>query len=115
MKIVDVELRRIGLPLVSPFRTSFGTETARDILLVQVTTADRRVLDAEVGGPVLIRINGFEAVAGEVLFLPQAIDEDGFEVLIGYIPLEQAGLAVDMLGHRLVKLPYVDLKAAAAA
>lgn len=33
-----VELRRIALPLVSPFRTSFGTETARDILLVRVET-----------------------------------------------------------------------------
>ena len=40
MKIVDVELRRIELPLVAPFRTSFGTETQRDILLVKVTTPD---------------------------------------------------------------------------
>lgn len=31
-----VELRRIALPLVAPFRTSFGTETARDIVLVRV-------------------------------------------------------------------------------
>lgn len=36
--IRSVELRRIALPLVSPFRTSFGTETARDILLVRVIT-----------------------------------------------------------------------------
>lgn len=34
----SVELRRIALPLVAPFRTSFGTETARDILLVRVET-----------------------------------------------------------------------------
>lgn len=31
-----VELRRIGLPLVAPFRTSFGSQTERDILLVRV-------------------------------------------------------------------------------
>ncbi|MFN3257396.1 MAG: o-succinylbenzoate synthase [Ilumatobacter sp.] len=31
-----VELRRIDLPLVSPFRTSFGVEADRDILLVRV-------------------------------------------------------------------------------
>lgn len=30
-----MELRRIGLPLVSPFRTSFGTETEKDALLVR--------------------------------------------------------------------------------
>jgi o-succinylbenzoate synthase len=38
MKLRQVELRRIRLPLVSPFRTSFGTEQARDILLVKVTS-----------------------------------------------------------------------------
>ena len=40
MKIEAVELRRIELPLRSPFRTSFGTETERDILLVRVITPD---------------------------------------------------------------------------
>lgn len=40
MKITGVELRRIAMPLVAPFRTSFGTETSRDILLVRVVTPD---------------------------------------------------------------------------
>ena len=40
MKVVDVELRRIRLPLVTPFRTSFGTESERDVLIVRVTTPD---------------------------------------------------------------------------
>src|SRR5947207_10825817 len=40
VKLSAVELRRVELPLVSPFRTSFGTETVRDILLVRVTTPD---------------------------------------------------------------------------
>jgi O-succinylbenzoate synthase len=35
-----VELLRLRLPLVSPFRTSFGTSTARDVLLVRVDTRD---------------------------------------------------------------------------
>jgi predicted GNAT superfamily acetyltransferase len=34
--IEHVELRRIAMPLVSPFRTSFGSQTERDILLVRV-------------------------------------------------------------------------------
>ena len=38
--IEHVELRRIAMPLVSPFRTSFGSQTARDILLVRVDLAD---------------------------------------------------------------------------
>ena len=36
----NVELRRIGLPLVAPFRTSFGSQTERDILLVRVELTD---------------------------------------------------------------------------
>ena len=40
VKIEAVELRRVHVPLVSPFRTSFGTEVDRDVLLVKVTTPD---------------------------------------------------------------------------
>ena len=35
MKLTGVELRRISMPLVAPFRTSFGVETTRDILLLR--------------------------------------------------------------------------------
>ncbi|MEV0967910.1 o-succinylbenzoate synthase [Microtetraspora glauca] len=40
MKITGVELRRIAMPLVAPFRTSFGVERTRDVLLVRVVTPD---------------------------------------------------------------------------
>ena len=40
MKLTSVELVRISLPLVAPFRTSFSTQTARDVLLVHVTTPE---------------------------------------------------------------------------
>jgi O-succinylbenzoate synthase len=40
VKLTGVELRRVAMPLVAPFRTSFGTATARDILLVRVVTED---------------------------------------------------------------------------
>ncbi|MEX2393005.1 MAG: o-succinylbenzoate synthase [Actinomycetota bacterium] len=40
MKINAVELRRVHLPLKAPFRTSFGVETARDVLFVKVETPD---------------------------------------------------------------------------
>ncbi len=40
MKLTAVELRRISLPLVAPFRTSFGTETTKDALLVRAVTPD---------------------------------------------------------------------------
>ncbi len=40
MRLTGVELRRILMPLKSPFRTSFGTETERDVLLVRAVTDD---------------------------------------------------------------------------
>jgi O-succinylbenzoate synthase len=38
MKLTGIELRRVRMPLVAPFRTSFGTETQRDVLLVRAVT-----------------------------------------------------------------------------
>ncbi|GAA2061717.1 o-succinylbenzoate synthase [Catenulispora yoronensis] len=40
MKLERVELRRIDLPLRTPFRTSLGLELRRDILLLRAETAD---------------------------------------------------------------------------
>ncbi|QWF83527.1 o-succinylbenzoate synthase [Amycolatopsis sp. CA-230715] len=40
MRLAEVELRRIRLPLLAPFRTSFGAEFDRDILLIGVVTED---------------------------------------------------------------------------
>lgn len=38
MRVEAVELRRVELPLVAPFRTTFGTLTQRDVLLVRLVT-----------------------------------------------------------------------------
>ena len=40
MKLTGIELRRVAMQLVAPFRTSFGTEHARDVLLVRAVTPD---------------------------------------------------------------------------
>jgi o-succinylbenzoate synthase len=40
VRLAEAELRRVRLPLVTPFRTSFGVERDRDVLLVRVVTAD---------------------------------------------------------------------------
>ena len=39
MSSIDlIRLHRIDMPLVRPFRTSFGTQEARDVLLVEVVS-----------------------------------------------------------------------------
>jgi O-succinylbenzoate synthase len=40
MKLTGVEIRRIRMPLVAPFRTSFGTGRERDVLLLRAVTGD---------------------------------------------------------------------------
>ncbi len=40
MKLTSIELLRIAIPLVAPFRTSFGTQTSREVLLLHVTTPE---------------------------------------------------------------------------
>ncbi len=40
MKLESVELLRLHMPLVSPFRTSFGVQTGRDVLVVVARTTD---------------------------------------------------------------------------
>ncbi|WP_436698628.1 o-succinylbenzoate synthase [Nocardioides sp. BYT-33-1] len=40
MKLTGVEIRTIEVPLVAPFRTSFGTETVRRAVLVRAVTDD---------------------------------------------------------------------------
>jgi O-succinylbenzoate synthase len=38
VRLEAVELRRVRMPLVAPFRTSYGTETVRDVLLLRAIT-----------------------------------------------------------------------------
>jgi O-succinylbenzoate synthase len=47
MKIKEIELRVIHLPLVRPFRTSFGTQTSREVLIVKVTNENGTIGWAE--------------------------------------------------------------------
>lgn len=39
-RLERIRLRRVDMPLVRPFRTSFGTQEVRDILLVEAITSD---------------------------------------------------------------------------
>jgi O-succinylbenzoate synthase len=40
VKLSAIELRRVSLPLVAPFRTSFGTEVVKDALLVRACSPE---------------------------------------------------------------------------
>src|SRR5437773_5027502 len=81
---------------------------------VDMVTADQRVVSGEVCGPVTIRIEGFEPVSSEVTFVEMELESGRYAPLLGYTVLEQAGVAVDVVGGRLLKIPHLDLRAASA-
>jgi len=72
--------------------------------------ADQRTISGEVAGPVQIQIEGFRLIHSEVVFLDMEPTAGRYEPLLGYIILEQSKAAVDMVGHRLVPVKYLDLK-----
>ena len=77
---------------------------------IDCETATQEIVKGEVYGPVEIKIEGFDPIYGEILFLNMEPEDGSYEPLIGYIVLEQAQAAVDMLGHRLIHVRKADLK-----
>ncbi len=82
---------------------------------VELQLANQEVVRGEACWPVEIEIDGFRPISNEVVFLDCLHEDDDFEPLLGYVILEQAQAAVDMLGHRLVPVRYIDLKQAGTA
>lgn len=105
--MVDTGAAYLTLP--NAWRDRPGTLTRLDT--VAVKTATQAVVNGDICGPVLLRLGDFRPVLTEVLFIDMEPSAGGrCEPLIGYIPLEQARAAVDMVGHRLVRFRRVDLK-----
>jgi len=104
--LVDTGAAYLTLPMA--WKASLGElEKIRDI---EAELANQELIRGEVYAPVRLKIGNFPPVVTEVLFIPMEPVEGEFEPLLGYIPLEQAGIAVDMLGHRLIHVKRADLK-----
>ena len=104
--LVDTGAAYLTLP--KAWQARLGQLTKLDT--VEVETATQAVVSGDICGPVLLRMEHFRPVLTEVLFIDMEPADGQYEPLIGYIPLEQAQAAVDLLGHRLVKISRVDLK-----
>lgn len=77
---------------------------------VELQVANREVVRGEACWPVEVRIEGFRPVSSEVIFVDMKPEDAECESLLGYVILEQAQAAVDMLGHRLVPVKCIDMK-----
>ena len=83
---------------------------------VDVETADQRVVTAQVCSPDWIQIAGFRPIPGEAVFMDMEPGQRGsYEPLVGYTIVQQSGLVIDMVTHRLHPRKYFALKRLAAA
>jgi o-succinylbenzoate synthase len=100
MKLTGVELRRITMPLVGPFRTSFGTETTRDILLLRVVTDDAEGWGECVAMSDPLYSSEYADGAADVLrrFLVPALAAAG-----SFDANAVAGILAPFKGHRMAK------------
>ena len=76
----------------------------------RVQLADQHEIDVEICGPLTIQLEGFRKINMDVAFVDMVPVDEAYEPLIGYMVLEGAGIAVDMLGHRLIAVKHLDLK-----
>ena len=106
--LIDTGAFGLVLPLAWRERLGQLSDTAE----VEVEMADQRVMAAETAGPVRIQIPGFRRVIGEVAFIPMEPRGDSYEPLVGYTVLELAGIAIDLVTHRLVARRVFDAKRA---
>ena len=104
--LVDAGASGLVLPAVWRDRLSPFAKSRK----VKLETADQRVIDGEVCGPVEVQIEGFDPVFNEVTFVPSEPQDHDYEPLLGYVLLEQSLAVVDMVSHRLRKLKAYDLK-----
>ncbi|MFJ8818672.1 MULTISPECIES: o-succinylbenzoate synthase [Amycolatopsis] len=102
MKLTGVELRRIEMPLVAPFRTSFGTQTARDILLVRVET-DEAVGWGECGA------------LADPLYSPEYVDGAADVLRRFFVPALAAADHLDATAVARVLAPFKGHRMAKAA
>jgi O-succinylbenzoate synthase len=104
MNIRGIELRRVELPLVSPFRTSFSTQTERDVLLLRVETDDAVGWGECVAGEDPLYSSEYVDASADVLrrfLIPALTAHRGGAGIASAIDVGQALAPVK--GHRMAK------------
>lgn len=100
MKLTGVELRTVQLPLVAPFRTSFGTQTVREVLLLRAVTPDAEGWGECVAMPAPLYSSEYNEACADVLrryLIPTLADADRLDAAA------VAPLLAPFRGHRMAK------------
>lgn len=100
MRLTGFELRRISLPLVAPFRTSFGVESERDVLLLRAVTPDGHGWGECVAATEPLYSSEYVDGAADVIrryLAPRVFAVDDLN------PLQVTPLLAPIKGHRMAK------------
>jgi o-succinylbenzoate synthase len=100
VKLTGVELRRLRMPLVAPFRTSFGVQTERDVLLVRAVTTEAEGWGECVASSEPLYSHEYVGGAAEVIeqfLFPLLLDQP--ELTVETVQ----GLLAPVRGHRMAK------------
>ncbi|GAA4981962.1 O-succinylbenzoate synthase [Nonomuraea thailandensis] len=106
MKLRGIELRRVSMPLVSPFRTSFGTQTERDVLLLKAVTDEAEGWGECVALADPLYSSEYLGSQVDVLrhhLLPRLSSPEGQAAIARSGAAAIAGLAHPVKGHRMAK------------
>lgn len=96
----SLELRVLHLPLVSPFTTSFGTETVREVIVVRVRTTEGEGWGEIVTQHAPLYSSEYTQGAWDVaerFLVPALLDARTFA------PQNVAGILAPFVGHRMAK------------
>jgi len=108
-----VDTGAYGLVLPLAWKDELGELEA--VATVDLETADQRLIEADVWGPVWIQIEGFRRINSEVIFVEMEPGPNGYQPLLGYFVLEQSNVVVDRVSRRLVSRKRYLFKSAACA
>ncbi len=105
VRLDAVELRVVHLPLVSPFTTSFGTETVREAIVVRARTADGDGWGEIVTQQAPLYSSEYTQGAWDVAqrFLVPALLDAGSSASGGLSPEDVSAVLEPFVGHRMVK------------
>jgi predicted aspartyl protease len=98
--LVDTGASHLVLP--AAWRPRLGDLETLQTMPAEMATGETVL--AEVCGPIRLEVEGFRPIATEVMFIDMQPTDGRYEPLLGYIPLEQIPVTVDMARHRLVQV-----------
>lgn len=97
--LVDTGASHLVLP--AAWKPRLGDLEVFQVVPAEMATGE--TISGEICGPVRLTVEGFRPISTEVMFIDMQPIDGRYEPLLGYIPLEQIPVIVDMAKHQLVQ------------